>query len=299
MYLFIFQLALTLLMLVSINAFGSIRKGYVAISQLLATTNLGYNLLYRILSPTVFISFATLILYQIGLSRLSQNIWLISVYYFLLNFIILLITKKIALVNKFLYLMIVSFSISLAYFVYNNSLKYGASAILPESGNFRTELWFIIFAYFYSLLNDFSPNYAIEEKRKNKFLADLYKKCSCKYEDLLLREFINNKLLKSIFFSIMIIEDMNRPHFIRILEKMFFFTGFVKTTGIMQVRSKKLLSDKQSIIKAQKIILAFYNKHMDTTDEYLLVNKVAADYNGSNYGKNIMEIYPTLKDLVK
>lgn len=260
--------------------------------QLLSTTNFGYNLIYRILSPVVYISFATLILYHFNLSYLVSNIWLLSVYYYFFNLIALILLYRFALVNKFLYFFIAISSIGLSYWVYIVALQYGPQSIIPDSANFRTEWWFIIFGYFYSLLNDFSPNYSIEFDRKEKFIHKTYKQLKTRYQNTLSRNFQENNYLQKLLYSIMITETINRPPFIRLMENLVFFTGKVKTTGIMQVTSKKKLSDKESIKLAEKIIQDSYQKHFSRKiNEYDLVRKVAADYNPGNYDGEIVENY--------
>lgn len=288
-----------ILLVVLINSFASLKRGYVTIDQLLSTTNLGYNLFYRILSPVVFISFATIILYELKLPSLTKNIWLVAVYYFVYNFLALLIMRKFELVNKLLYVTIVFSSVFLCYWVYASTLRYGLNTILPDAGGFKTELWLIIIGYFYSLLNNFSPDYGAEYNRKNQFLLNRYKKFSRKYDGLLLPGFKTNSSLRLIFYSIMITEDINRPPLVRLGENMLFFTRLIKTTGIMQVTSNKVLSDEESISLAQKIILVSYKKHFNIKDpDDVIGSKVAADYNAGGYGSTVMQNYSTLKNMI-
>lgn len=268
--------------------------------KLLSTTNLGYNLFYRILSPTIFISLATLVLYKIGLPHLTKNIWLVPAYFWAINLITLILMRRFPLVNKLLYLVIHISSIAIAFWVYDNALKYGPSAILPDPGNFRTEWWFIFFAYVYSLLNNFNPNYNAETQRRNKFISNRFKSLSKKYNRLLKKEFRNSKFLFKMFYSIMLVEDINRPPAARLLEKILFPFGFIKTTGIMQVTSDKLLTDSQSISKAQDIVLKSYKKHAPlTTYEYELVTKIAQDYNNGSYGINVGEYFMALENYLQ
>lgn len=295
----LFQILLTFIMIITVNSFGSVSRGYVTVDQLLSTTNLGYNIFYRILSPTIFISFATLLLYKVGLSGLTRDIWLVAVYFLIINLLTLILMQRFALVNKFLYGLIQVLSIVIAFWVYDNALKYGPSAILPESGNFRTELWFIIIAYFYSLLNNFSPNHYAEFERKKNYLSNRFIVLNNKYGSLLKKNFKENKFLKHIFFAIMITEDMNRPPFIRWLERLIFPLGIVKTTGVMQVTNKTPLTDEQSVSMAQELILKSYQKHHSTTgDENLLVGEIANDYNHGGYGVDIKRYYWELKNII-
>lgn len=297
--LFLFHCFLTILMIVLINSFGSVKKGYVTIDQLLSATNLGYNLFYRILSPVVFISLSTLILYELRLPSLTTNIWLVSVYYFAYNFIVLLIMRKFELVNKLLYFVIVFMGIVLSYWVYSTTLRYGLNSILPDAGGFKTELWLIIIGYFYSLLNNFTPDFEVENLRKNQFLLKRYKILSQKYDRFLLPAFKTKGLLRLIFYSIMITEDINRPPLIRLGENRLFFTGLIKTTGIMQVTNNKILSDKKSITLAQGIISKSYKTHFNTQDnDYTIASKIAEDYNAGGYGTTVMQSYGALQNLI-
>lgn len=295
---FIVHLLLTGLMMICINLLGSVKKGYVTLDQLLSTTNFGYNLIYRILSPVIYISFATLILFNFKLSFFVSNIWLLSVYYYGLNLITLVLLSRFELVNKFLYFFMVISSIGLSYWVYMVALRYGPQSIIPDSANFRTEWWFLVFGYFYSLLNDFSPNYAMESNRKRKFICRKYNQLKRKYQVYLSKGFQENNDLQKILYSIMITESTNRPPFIRFIEKLMFFTGKVKTTGIMQVTSSKKLSDKESIGLAEKIIQESYNKHFsENINGYDLVGKIATDYNPGSYGYEILENYRYINEL--
>ena len=76
---------------------------------------------------------------------------------------------------------------------------------------------------------------------------------------------------KNIVLSVLIYENFNRHLFIRILEKVMFFTQKVKTTGIMQVSSEKYLSDEESIQRGALILISEYRKNkeeLNKEDEY-------------------------------
>lgn len=298
-YIILFQWFLSVIMVICINLFGSVRRGYITIDQLLSTTNFGYNLIYRILSPAIFISFSTLVLYGLGFPYFTKNIWLVSVYYYVINIASLLLLRRFELVNKFLYIFIFLSSIGISYWLYKYALQYGPQAILPDSANFRTEWWFIVIAYFYSLLNEYTPNYSVEHKRKHILLYKRYKSLSCKYDVLLMKDINQNELLRLIFYAIMITEDINRPPFVRWIERLLFITGKIKTTGIMQVTSNKILSDKESVLLAQKIILSSYKKnYIPNIGEYDLVFKISNDYNSGGYSGGMPTNYNLLKSII-
>lgn len=70
------------------------------------------------------------------------------------------------------------------------------------------------------------------------------------YGPLLPSRYKNDPLLRCMFFSIMAIEDSNRPSGIRVLERMVFKFGAAKTTGIMQQKAERALSDEESVVLA-------------------------------------------------
>ena len=71
-----------------------------------------------------------------------------------------------------------------------------------------------------------------------------------KYAKLLPPRYRQDTLLRSIFFTVMSIEDYNRPAAYRILERVACKFGMAKTTGIMQQRSDEPLSDEESVTLA-------------------------------------------------
>lgn len=68
-----------------------------------------------------------------------------------------------------------------------------------------------------------------------------------KYGELLPRRFEQDILLRSLFFTIMAVEDYNRPAGYRCLERLAAWLGAAKTTGIMQQGAEHPLSDEYSV----------------------------------------------------
>lgn len=71
-----------------------------------------------------------------------------------------------------------------------------------------------------------------------------------KFGKLLPQRFQSDILLRCVFFSIMAIEDGNRPRLSRFIENVAARFGLAKTTGIMQQRGEKPLTDEESVIRA-------------------------------------------------
>lgn len=86
-----------------------------------------------------------------------------------------------------------------------------------------------------------------------------------KFDRLLPENFDQDPLLRSLFYTIMLIEDSNRPKWFRTLEHHLFWTKKVRSTGIMQVRSQKNLSDEESVELAIPIVQDLWNSFIQQT----------------------------------
>ncbi len=69
-------------------------------------------------------------------------------------------------------------------------------------------------------------------------------------------------LLRALFFSIMAIEDSNRPRGVRLLERVLCGFGFASTTGIMQQKSTRPLSDEESVLLAADYICGMWDDYL-------------------------------------
>lgn len=69
-------------------------------------------------------------------------------------------------------------------------------------------------------------------------------------------------LLRALFFSIMAIEDSNRPEGVRMLERVLCRFGFASTTGIMQQKSARPLSDGESASLAAEYICGMWDGYL-------------------------------------
>lgn len=82
------------------------------------------------------------------------------------------------------------------------------------------------------------------------------------YGGLLPRRYESDLLLRAVFFSIMAIEDSNRPSSIRAIERLLCRLGHAKTTGIMQQRSQEPLSDEESVRLATGYISNMWDNYL-------------------------------------
>ncbi len=293
----VFNFSLGLIFILVNNYFGSRSSGlgylsYYDVSKIPSES--GFNFLFRVLGPSVFISICSIFLYKLDLDLLVDNIYFAVIFYVVINFVIITFLDRWCFVNKLTYVLTQLGMILTAYYFYILSLSRGLEYILPEPGNFRTELWFIVILYFYGL----SQNYRSGDdsfERRRIVVREKYKFLKNKYTYLLSGKLLDDDVLRMKFFSIMIAEDINRPRFVRVIEKLFFPLHLVKTSGIMQVKSVEYLSDEQSIKIAEKKVLESFNKTISTSPFEIIV-AVCKDYNGGLYKDLIISIYRDISD---
>ena len=83
-----------------------------------------------------------------------------------------------------------------------------------------------------------------------------------RFGSLLSDRFTSDPLLRTLFFSIMAIEDSNRPAGVRLLERIASVFGAAKTTGIMQQKSDGPLSDEESVVLAMGYVETMWDKYL-------------------------------------
>ncbi|WP_296150564.1 hypothetical protein [uncultured Flavobacterium sp.] len=232
-----------------------------------------FNFLFRILTPVVFIILLSSALYYFGQDYLVKDIYYISIYYVLFRAVFSIITSRTYLVNwkkQFLYAIS---TILITYLVYDKLISKREN-LLPDFSNIANELWIIILLFLYSLLNKIDSRSDSAEKRKllyiKKNLTSLEKKYS-----LTIDAQVQSKRLKHIIYAIIIHENFNRPKIFRLAENLKRYISKEELTlGIMQVKSNKNISDKESIeMGIDKLLIEFKNLKINFQAEYLKLDE--------------------------
>jgi len=290
-----FQIILTLILLRISGEIGkhSLSMGYSSMTRIYQNGKLSFNLFYRVLYLPTALSIIAILIYILKLDFLIRNIWLVAIWYFLLQLALSL--RKLPYTKLGLYFGSTFASILLTYIFYVYGISQGLVGLLPDHANFRTELWFIVVLFFYGLFNAYQLEDNYEDRRRK--LEDRYLQFKKRYLHLLKPEFQKVKVLNDLLFSIMIYEDMNRPSWFRLIEKFLFKIGLSNTTGIMQIKSQRLMDDEQSINEAQQIILGAY-KNYENTNEYEFVGKIITTYNpDAYYREEVRSIFIDIRNI--
>ncbi|MCA9323819.1 hypothetical protein KC992_01825 [Candidatus Saccharibacteria bacterium] len=137
-----------------------------------------------------------------------------------------------------------------------------------------------------------------EKNARENYILNSYQTIIEKYEKVIFNACAKSNCSRTLLFSVLIFENMNRPELFRKLENIFVKVFKQElSVGLAQVRSKKPLSDEQSIIKAANILRG--SQKLEKKDHVDLQDKIARHLNTYNlntiYVENITYIYQTLR----
>lgn len=268
-----------------------------------------FNILYRSFTPVVFILVVSVFLDKINLFYLTKNIYITTVFYFLIRFIFILIIGRLKITNWVKYILTAFISIFISYIVYKNFIEKRYFP-LPTEQEITTALWFAIIGYIYKVIKDISIS-SLDNNRKLNYVKHKHDRFSHKYGYIIEEAIgtdIDNSIIekqKALIYSILIYEDFNRHILCRFMERLLFGTGRIKTSGIMQVTSDVYLSNQDSVKKGACILIEKYNevykdKYNDTQDKnhslYAARRESIKHYNSDiSYINEVESIYNLLE----
>ncbi len=288
---FQFYFLMSIILFVSVNWLGkhSILHGYANFSEI-ENSYLGFNLFFRVFTPTFFIGIVAILLYLIDApSTYLDGLWIIPTMFALYITIALFVYKRIRLINPILYFLVTALIIIVGFGFQKYAINQGIEKLLPSEADLRTEIWLIVAVYIYGVLN----NLKLDNEKKSVFYKDLRKSLSKKYKKTIPDKIINNAEFADAFFSIMIQEELSRPPTIRLIERIVHPLRLSKSTGVMQIKSTKKLTDLESVkIASSKLISAYKNlKSEEKKHGSIMVYQLAKSYNGPAYAHKVSEIY--------
>ncbi|HEY0057737.1 MAG TPA: hypothetical protein VGB56_01300 [Flavisolibacter sp.] len=261
------------------------------------------NFLIRVLTPVVYIILVASALYYLKLDKYVNNIYLANVYYILFRFSFSVITNRFLLLNwsrQILYWVCI---IALSYLTYEKLIKIKAN-LLPDFTTISNELWIIILIFLFQIANNIQIPTDLSIKRRNNYIRARYQLFK-KHYGKQIAEITNNKILEALTYAILIYEDFNRPKLVRLAENInHFFSNKPHTLGVMQVRSEKLLSDKESVVLGTQKIVRAYNKCLSENrneeegfGESWMYGQIISDYNGGeSYNVEVLTLVEVIRD---
>lgn len=257
----------------------------------------GLNTLIKIFLPAIYITILSGILYNLNFNKYVNNIFLVTMFYYLIKWLIMIIVlNRTALINwknEFIYFLL---SFSLSWVIYKIFISKTTEIFIPID-EIRTAIWvgiitFILGTLIKTIYENSYLNIINEKYRIKKYIIKKYHKFNSKYGSIIKTK---NKEIKTLTYAIMIYENYNRPIVIRFFEYVKLFLKGNASLGIMQVSSKKFITNKESIELGYNIIKENYESTKKRNIEERL-KKVIFMYNRSdNYVEEVLEIYHVLK----
>ncbi|WP_125932702.1 hypothetical protein [Hymenobacter glacialis] len=109
------------------------------------------------------------------------------------------------------------------------------------------EMWVIILLFIYSIVNKLDFPIASAEQRRDNYLEARYLNFRRLYGKIIDKE-LDNDILKSVAYSIIIHENFNRSVIVRKIENIaFFLTKRPHSLGVMQFPTNEYITDRQSV----------------------------------------------------
>ena len=285
-----------------------IDRGYVTLSLIAVDDTMpAFNFVFKILTPLVqYILIIALFQNVASLSTFLVNSYMIIVYYWLCRGGYYIVRGVFFLANWPIFLLYTIVSIGVAVWIYGFAESLGS--ILPSKEALRDQLWILIAIFVYQVVNNLTINREGTEGRKKRYALRKYHEFKRKYANV-----VNSNCAyvvdADLLYAIMIVENYNRPPIVRLIENIKFrITHKRMTLGIMQVMTDEMIDDKESIIRAAKMIAKFRKDYIkEAKDEelgihstlYGYISNIARQYNGEEwqYRDEVIAIFETINEL--
>lgn len=259
---------------------------FISIRNLSASFSSSYDPVRIILIPSLLVWLSYYLSQKYNTNTYTSALWMLSLAISLTNAFAMTMIGRLSVVLTGRWIIYRLESLILSLVLIASIENYSRLMISSTAIIISTTL--LIFVTWRTLVDYGYHDYY--EKALAEYLNAKYRK---KYSSLLNEEMANLPELTNIFFTIMTIEQMNRPGIFRLFERLLFSSGKITTTGIMQVASKQYLSNKESIFAAQKIILKEYKRYTLSGSKKSLVATIASVYNPAD---SYIELVTTTHD---
>ena len=180
-------------------------------------------------------------------------------------------------------------------FIINQEFINKVEEVFLTGEDLRLIIWFLVIIYLYKFSiskNILSTNIKENTKfiSKDSILISYVKLKEKYYEECN----YDNKDISNIIYSIMIYENKKRSKLLRKIDNFNYkINGGIKKLGIMQVESKKFITDSESINITYKKITKLYDKYNKKKDKNISF-KVLDDYLKEE-SNNVKYIYEVIK----
>ena len=262
-----------------------------------------FNILFKSFTPVLLTYILAYIFSYSDVDYLNKNIYMVVVYYFVFRFIFIVLIGRMRLTNWYKLIVITLLSLAMTFIVYTQ-LIVNATYLLPTRQEIATAMWLGIIAFIYKILNEAPFLRENNSPKIQTYLKKNYFYFKYKYGYIIDIE-VENEIESSLVYAVLIYENFNRGKLFRTLERLFFFTKRIKTTGIMQVQSNDYLSNAESIkLGTQKLLIKYrselceYGTDNEEHNHYSALRNTIIDYNSDdNYYIQVEGIIENIKSI--
>lgn len=285
-----------------------IDRGYVTLSLIAADDTMpAFNFVFKTLTPLVqYILLIALFQMVTPLAFLLVNSYVIIVYYWVYRGLYFILRGALRLANWPIFFLYTIVSVGIAIWIY--SFSESVDSILPGKDALRDQIWILIAIFVYQVVNGLQINRTGTENRKHRYALRKYHEFTKKFSDVVDAncEYVVDA---DLLYAIMIVENYNRPKLVRIVENLKFWMSHKRMSlGIMQVKTDKMIDDKESIKQAAEIIVKHREDYIQDFKEEELgargtlcgyIEFIARKYNGGDwdYANEVLEIFETTNSL--
>lgn len=270
--------------------------------------NYSGNFFQMVINPAVFVTIVCVILQAVHRSDLCASSWQIVLFFWVIRFLYYLVVGRLYLVNWIFEIVACLLSIglvSMILFTCILPLIQNEKSIFIPLESLRDAIWFAIIAYIAKTIWEIGKmslktDYVFSDNRKERAIKTKCGRLGQKY-DTYVTNILNtlhidaNHLqnFKMLVYAVMIYEDYNRPVVFRAVERILKKLRPSKpmTLGIMQVETREVITDEESIRLGIEKLFTAYIEHIDDCP----VENAVFDYNPSGvYQSEVLSIFNSL-----
>jgi len=242
-----------------------------------------FNILFRVLTPVVYVVVVAAVLYSLGLAEFVSNIYLVVAYHALIRWGYNLVMGRKGLVRWGRQLATAGTTLTIAYLAYQQIVS-NPSRLLPDFATMANEVWIIIILFVYKLFEQIKVAPDANQTRKFRFLRDRYDFHSQRFGLVVNQEVQQLPKLEPLVYAVLIYETFNRPTVVQWLERYLFFPlGLARSLGPMQVQTDREITDLESVRTGTRLLVSHYGTCLEQ-----VATSFAAKY-GTQFGDSLRQ----------
>lgn len=252
-----------------------------------------FNIAFRVVAPVVVLVFGGLACWSANREFVFSELLIALLVYWLLRLICWIVKRDTVKSRIWMVLAQALTSILICWFLTYSIGDNPLEALMPNMDDVSFEFTLLTFIVIFFILAE-SP--AMRKDRSPEVMEATYEKKLFKIDqicrDVLPERFNEDIALKILLYAFALCEDTHRPPSVRAIERILLrmhLSCFVKTAGLMQVPTKRPISDEESAEIAARKVSEIYDAYL-TTSANFSINPAADTEDGWTCGENLSKL---------